>query len=66
MEQNNCSFCFEYTWKGKVSKYIGNLDKNNSRQKDDILVSLIKENKDLFCHFVHHNFDNSLLISKFQ
>ena len=49
-----------------MSTYIGNLDKNKSYQEDDIPTSFSgKENKDIFCHFIHHNFNNSLLISKF-
>ena len=38
MQKNNSSFCFEYGTKGKVSEYIGNLNKNESYQEDDIDV----------------------------
>ena len=50
----------------KVSTYIENLDKNKSCEEDDITKSLIQENKDILCHFIHHRYNNSLmLISKF-
>ena len=49
-----------------MSKYFGNLDKNKSCQEDDILVGLVKESKDLFCHFSDRNFNNSLFIPKFN
>ena len=50
MQQTIC-FVLKDTAKQKVSKYIGNLDKNKSSQEDDIPVRLNKEDKDLFLLF---------------
>ena len=57
-------FVFNIPQKGKCLNISEILTKNNSFQEDDIPVSLIKENRDLFCHFIHHNFNNSLFISE--
>lgn len=46
-----------------MSKHIGNLDKNRSCKEEDISVRLIKER--LFCHFICHNFSNTVFIPKF-
>ena len=51
-----------------MSKYTGNRVKSKSCnvKKAIIPVRLIKENKDLFCHFIYQNFNNLLFISKFS
>ena len=56
---------FELVDKPKISKEINKLDKKMAVQKIDIPVKLIKLNKDLFSHFIYHNFNNPLFNSNF-
>ena len=58
-------FSFEFIDKPKISKEINKLDEEKASQEHDIPVKLIKSNKDLFSHFIYHNFNNSLFSSNF-
>ena len=51
-------FSFEFVDKPKISKEINKLDEKKACQEHDILVKLIKLNKDLFSHFIYDNFNN--------
>ena len=51
-------FFFEFVDKPKISKEINKLDEKKACQ-EHIPVKLIKSNKDLFFHFIYHNFNNS-------
>ena len=51
-------FSFEFVDKPKNSKEIHKLDEKKACQEHDILVKLIKSNKDLFSHFIYDNFNN--------
>ena len=58
-------FFFGFVDKPKTSKEINKLDGKKACQEHDIPVKLIKSNKDLFSHFIYHNFNNSLFSSNF-
>ena len=60
------SFSFEFVDKSNISKEINKLDSKKACQEHDIPVKLIKSNKDLFSHFIYHNFNNSLFSSNFS
>ena len=59
-------FSFEFVDKPKMSKEIIELDMKKAFQEHDIPVKLIKSNKDLFSHFMYHNFKKSLFSSSFS
>ena len=65
MKKKELNFSFEFVGKPKVSKEINRSGGKSACQEHDIPVKLIKSNKDLFSHFIHHNFNNSLFISNF-
>ena len=65
MKEKDLYFSFEFVDKPKISKEINKLDKKKACQEHDIPVKLIKSNKDLFSHFIYHNFNNSLFSSNF-
>ena len=65
MKEKYLNFSFEFVNKPKISKEINNLDDKRACQEHDIPVKLIKSNKDLFSHFIYHNFNNSLFSSNF-
>ena len=65
MKEKDLCFSFEFIDKQKISKEINKLDEKKSCQEHDIPVKLIKWNKDLFSHFIYHNFNNSLFSSNF-
>ena len=65
MKEKDLNFSFEFDNKPKISKEINKLDGKKACQKHDIPVKLIKLNKDLFSHFIYHNFNNSLFSSNF-
>ena len=65
MKEKDLYFSFEFVNKPKISKEINKLDEKNACQQHDIPVKLIKSNKDLFSHFLYHNFNNSLFSSNF-
>ena len=44
---------------------MNKLDSKKACQEHDIPVKLIKWNKDLFSHFIYHDFNNSLFSSNF-
>ena len=60
MKEKDLNFSFEFVDKPKISKEINKLDGKKACQEHDIPVKLIKSNKDLFSHFIYHNFNNSL------
>ena len=49
-----------------MNKWINKLDSKKARQEHDIPIKLIKSNKDIFSHFIYHNFNNSLCSSNFH
>ena len=59
MKEKDLNFSFEFVDKPKISKEINQLNGKKACQEHDIPVKLIKSNKDLFSHFIHHNFNNS-------
>ena len=59
------NFSFEFVNKPKISKEINKSDNKKTCQEHDIPIKLIKWNKDLFSHFMYHNFNNSLFSSNF-
>ena len=65
MKEKDLCFSFEFVDKQKISKEINKLDEKKACQEHDIPVKLIKSNKDLFSHFIYHNFNNSLFSSIF-
>ena len=65
MKEKDLYFSFEFVDKPKISKEINKLDGKKTCQGHDIPVKLIKSNKDLFSHFIYHNFNNSLFSSNF-
>ena len=65
MKKKDLNFSFEFVDKPKISKEINKLDGKKACQEHDIPVKLIKSNKDLFSHFIYHNFNNSLFSSNF-
>ena len=65
MKEKDLCFSFEFVDKQKISKEINKLDEKKACQEHDIPVKLIKSNKDLFSHFICHNFNNSLFSSNF-
>ena len=40
-------------------------DPKKAFQANDIIVKVIKENKDIVAFFIHHNFNSSLSLSSF-
>ena len=66
MTEKDLNFCFEFVEKPKISKEIDKLDRKKPCQEHDIPVKLIKSNKNLFSHFIYHNFNNSLFKFKFS
>ena len=44
---------------------MNKLDEKKTCQEHELPVKLIKSNKDLFSHFMYHNFNNPLLSSNF-
>ena len=65
MKGKDLNFSFELVDKPKISKEINQLNGKKVCQEHDIPVKLIKSNKDLFSHFIYHNFNNSLFSSNF-
>ena len=65
MKEKDLNFSFEFVDKPKISKEINQLNGKKACQEHDIPVKLIKSNKDLFSHFIYHNFNNSLFSSNF-
>ena len=65
MKEKYLKFSSEFVDKPKFSKEINKLDGKKSCQEHDIRVKLIKSNKNLFSHFMYHNFNNSLFSSNF-
>ena len=65
MKEKDLYFSFEFIDKPKISKEINKLDEKKACQEHDIPAKLIKSNKDLFSHFIYHNFNNSLFSSNF-
>ena len=65
MKEKDLNFSFEFVDKPKIYKEINQLNGKKACQEHDISVKLIKSNKDLFSHFIYHNFNNSLLSSDF-
>ena len=66
MKEKDLNFSFEFVDKPKNSKEINKLDGKKACQEHDIPVKLIQLNKDLFSHFVYHNFNNSLFSSNLK
>ena len=66
MKEKDLNFSFEFVDKPKISKEIDKLDGKKPCQEHDIPVKLIKSNKNLFSHFIYHNFKNSLFKFKFS
>ena len=50
MKEKDLNFSFEFVDKPKISKEINKLDGKKACQEHDIIVKLIKSNKDLFSH----------------
>ena len=65
MKEKDLYFSFEFVVKPNISKEINKLDEKKACQEHDVPVKLIKSNKDLFSHFIYHNFNNSLFSSNF-
>ena len=65
MKEKGFYFSFEFVDKPKISKEINKLNEKKTCQEHDTPVKLIKSNKDLFSHFIYHNFNNSLFSSNF-
>ena len=65
MKEKDLNFSFEFVDKLKLSKEIDKLDSKKACQKHSIPAKLIKSNKDIFSHFIYHNFNNSLFSSSF-
>ena len=65
MKEKDLNFSFEFVDKPKISKEINKLDGKKACQEHNIPVKLIKSNKNLFSHFIYHNFNNSLFKSNF-
>ena len=65
MKEKDLYFSFEYVDKPKISKETNKSGGKKTCQEHDIPVKLIKSNKDLFSHFIYHNFNNSLFSSNF-
>ena len=59
------NFYFEHTSFDQTLKELEKLDPKKTSQMNDILVKVIKENKDIVAFFIHHNFGNSLSSSTF-
>ena len=65
MTDKGMSFSFGYTTQEKTYKTLQNLGRKKTCQENDIPVKIIKSHKDIFCYFIHHNFNNSLYSSMF-
>ena len=50
------NFCFNQVTYEKIEKLLRNLDTKKAFQNTDILTRLIKENSDLFTHFILKNY----------
>ena len=59
IKEKDLNFLFKFVDKPKISKEINKLDSKKACQEHAITVKLIKSNKDLFSHFIYHNFNNS-------
>ena len=66
MKEKDLYFSFKFIDKPKISKETNKLDKKKACEEHDIPVKLIKSSKDLFSHFIYHNFNNSLFSSNFS
>ena len=58
-------FYFEYTSYDQALKELEKLDPKKTSQMNDILVKVIKGNRDIVAFFIHHDFNNSLSSSTF-
>ena len=65
MKDKDLYFSFEFVDKPEISKEINKLDGKKACKGHDTPVKLIKSNKDLFSHFIYHNFNNSFFSSNF-
>ena len=66
MKERDLHFSFYFVNKPHISKEVNKLDRKKACQEHDILVKLIKSNKDLFLQFIYHNFNNPLFSSNFS
>ena len=65
MKEKDLNVSFKFVNKLKIPKERNELDGKKAYQEHDIPVKLIKSNKNLFSHFIYHNFKNSLFSSNF-
>ena len=63
---DNPSFHFEYTSLDQTLKELEKLDPKKASQVNDIIIKVIKENKDIAAFFMDHNFNNSWSSSTFH
>ena len=60
MKEKDLYFSYGFVDKPKISKEINKVDDKKACQEHDIPVKLMKSKKDLFSHFIYHNFNNFL------
>lgn len=63
---DNPNFSFEYTSFYPTLKEPEKLDPNKTSHVNDMLVKVIKENKNIAAFFRHHKINNSLSSSTFH
>ena len=63
--KNNSVFKFFHLSVGKKSKETGNLDISKSSQDVDVPAKIIKENSEIFAHFICESFNNMIDSSMF-
>ena len=56
----NPKFCFRFVSLNETLKRVNKLNRKKASQATDILVKIIKENKDVVSFYVFHNFNNAL------
>ena len=57
---DNPKFCFRFVSLNDTLKRVNKLNRKKASQATDILVKIIKENKDVMSFYVFHNFNNGL------
>ena len=66
MERIGCpSFAFEFVSLEETIKEVNKLSVKKASQRLNMLIKIIKENKDLISYFVYNNFNNALSSSQY-
>ena len=59
------SFAFEFVSLEETIKEVNKLSVKKASQRLNMLIKIIKENKDLISYFVYNNFNNALSSSQY-